>query len=394
METALRYALKHYFEEWAQGLDNINSSQYPYMIHNLRLKPQKFQEEMDEDGKCPFKMVDGTIASIQLMPSFWNGTLQVVATGITMNFTFSTLQALQNALEPDEPAQPQWGNQYPGYGGYGQGGYGQNGYPTGPPRPMGPPPAPRFCPDHDESSKRQKGEPYFKECAGCNQRVQTNYLDFKYCPSCSDQMQVCTCCGAKSTTGGPAKPGVCPPCNPNDGPPPQHVFCGRHSTSEQRPKVEPEMRECQDCRTQLKTNYADFALCPHCSARTNRCMCCAAPADDDGGQPNGNTTYGAPSPPPMNGMGPGPRSPSHRGGSMALPPPPPPPKDNASFRNSRPSGQSVQAPPRPMESLYDGSTSHRGGGPMATGGKYGGGSNPYGGGNYSTSSWQTSPWGR
>lgn len=55
-------------------------------------------------------------------------------------------------------------------------------------------------------------------------------------------------------------------------------FCAAHGSSEKRPKVEPRTFQCENCRVQLQTNYAEARLCPPCSEREGRCMCCGAPA--------------------------------------------------------------------------------------------------------------------
>eukprot|EP00747_Dinoflagellata_sp_TGD_P219780 gnl/TRDRNA2_/TRDRNA2_91840_c0_seq2.p1 gnl/TRDRNA2_/TRDRNA2_91840_c0~~gnl/TRDRNA2_/TRDRNA2_91840_c0_seq2.p1 ORF type:complete len:311 (+),score=39.24 gnl/TRDRNA2_/TRDRNA2_91840_c0_seq2:54-935(+) len=83
------------------------------------------------------------------------------------------------------------------------------------------------------------------------------------------------------------------------------VFCSSHSTSEQRSKKEAEMRECRKCGQRLQTNYAQFALCPACSAGDGRCMICASAVPVDGRKeplpapppPAGATPL--PAPPPL-----------------------------------------------------------------------------------------------
>lgn len=51
-------------------------------------------------------------------------------------------------------------------------------------------------------------------------------------------------------------------------------YCRAHNTTQKRGKVEPRYQDCSSCRTMIQTNYADFALCPPCSDKQDRCMIC------------------------------------------------------------------------------------------------------------------------
>jgi len=53
-----------------------------------------------------------------------------------------------------------------------------------------------FCPNHDQSAKRQKEEPSMKVCGGCDAHLLTNYTSFAYCPYCSAIQEKCMICGA------------------------------------------------------------------------------------------------------------------------------------------------------------------------------------------------------
>mmetsp|Transcript_59122 Transcript_59122/g.183366 ORF Transcript_59122/g.183366 Transcript_59122/m.183366 type:complete len:419 (+) Transcript_59122:1-1257(+) len=68
-------------------------------------------------------------------------------------------------------------------------------------------------------------------------------------------------------------------------PPPAPVaprYCSSHSTSEMRVKTEPRFEECQNCHLRLQTNYSDFAYCPPCSEKLERCMLCGSSAPTAG----------------------------------------------------------------------------------------------------------------
>lgn len=88
----------------------------------------------------------------------------------------------------------------------------------------GPQVPPRYCAAHGTSEKRQKAEPRNSECKGCRQPLSTNYVEFSFCPACSEQEQRCMCCGAPA----PAGPGGVPEL-PSALPPPP--LQGRRSAS-------------------------------------------------------------------------------------------------------------------------------------------------------------------
>merc|ERR1711971_459891 len=145
-----------------------------------------------------------------------------------------------------------------------------------------------------------------------------NYTQFSYCPICSDKLKRCMVCGGDAPLPGTRPPADRPPLadrslspNMNGSNRPLSpnlsgsnrqlspnlngsicdikgdsnavpVFCSAHSTSDQRVKKEPEMRECRKCCTRLHTNYAQFTLCPACSAGDGRCMICGSSVPVDG----------------------------------------------------------------------------------------------------------------
>merc|ERR1719247_2835512 len=55
---------------------------------------------------------------------------------------------------------------------------------------------PCYCDLHDEPGKRRKAEPRPCQCSSCKIPLQTNYVDFELCPTCSRQELRCMCCGA------------------------------------------------------------------------------------------------------------------------------------------------------------------------------------------------------
>jgi len=308
MQTALRYMLKSYFEEYVDGLERLDCSQVPVTLRNLRIKEHKIHEEMEDSS---FTFTDGMIGRVNLNMT-WRGKLEVSITDVHMSFDFSLVKAMKKALLPakdDEedhenqvpmdvqqrlaavPPQQQQPSFMPPPNGTNAPNYPPPlGQKIPPPEP-GPPVPPRFCTAHDSSEKRVKGDPHFFECASCKTRIETNYAEAKLCPPCSEKEKRCMCCGADAPHPGGAMPGGAagagPPAErarpgPPGGPPPQPLFCSRHCTSEQRPKGEPQERECRACHARLQTNYAEFTLCPGCSQQDVRCMVCGADAQRAG----------------------------------------------------------------------------------------------------------------
>jgi len=305
----VRYILKSYFDDFVEGLDrNIDCSELPVNIRNLKIKHHRIKEEMEDSA---FEFTDGTIGRVQLQMS-WRGHLEVLADNIVLNFSFYPMKAMKKALLPEawrkeedeedekEDKEDDAENQVPldiqrRLAAHPPAQQGPRGSPPQQPPPM--PVPPRFCVAHGTSEKRPKAEPRTFECETCRVQLQTNYAEAKLCPPCSEKNGRCMCCGAPAPA--PA-PGAIPPVDPASGQPgaaareatpvqgplggpamlqQQPVFCARHGKSEFRPKVEPQERECRSCQAKLQTNYADFAVCPGCSRRDGRCMICGAPAD-------------------------------------------------------------------------------------------------------------------
>jgi len=68
--------------------------------------------------------------------------------------------------------------------------------------------APKYCAKHDRTEKRKKTKPYNEPCVQCQAVIQTNYVQFKLCPACSEKDHRCMCCGA-AAVGPAASPKAC-----------------------------------------------------------------------------------------------------------------------------------------------------------------------------------------
>jgi len=176
------------------------------------------------------------------------------------------------------------------------------------PAPMPPPPAvqglnttapskethgnPKYCSKHNTTEKRKKCAPEKKACTKCHNKIQTNYAEFSLCPHCSEKDHRCMCCGAQAE-GHCAAEATPKPKGLYSGPQgcaaeakaskdgQRHGnprYCAEHNKSERRKKCAPEKKPCSSCGTSIQTNYKMFSLCPACSERDNRCMCCGKAA--------------------------------------------------------------------------------------------------------------------
>lgn len=150
--------------------------------------------------------------------------------------------------------------------------------------------SPVYCTNHNATEKRKKIAPHEGECVACKTIVQTNYADFKLCPSCSQQKNCCMCCGESVACREQPRAQPTPPPPPAAtreqprGHPanPTPLFCSNHNSTERRKKVAPQRLECTTCGEIVQTNYAEFTVCHACSQRDNRCVCCG---DNVGGGP-------------------------------------------------------------------------------------------------------------
>eukprot|EP00930_Biecheleria_cincta_P000441 TRINITY_DN10093_c0_g1_i1.p1 TRINITY_DN10093_c0_g1~~TRINITY_DN10093_c0_g1_i1.p1 ORF type:complete len:429 (+),score=57.96 TRINITY_DN10093_c0_g1_i1:91-1377(+) len=306
--SAVSYFLNHYFEAWVEGLHRLDCSSFPIVLRNLKIKEERIKEEMDDTGS--FAFVGGTIAQITLNMS-WSGEIDVVADGVSLRFSFSPRKWINKQLYPEpEDAEDKEEDQ-------------ENEVPLAiqqklaavPPQAAPQPNVPpRFCVAHNTSEKRPKVEPRSFQCRSCGQPVQTNYAEGALCPKCSDRENRCMCCGAvvkpaaeQSSPSSPPRlqqgPQTSSPPRAQQGPQPTPVFCYAHSTSEQRPKVEPTTRACKSCQSRLQTNYMEFSLCPTCSMRDDKCMICASPAIPEANpRASFRAATASPSPPPLRSL--------------------------------------------------------------------------------------------
>lgn len=187
MQDALASLLHTTFGEYVEGLHNLDTSKFPLTLRDLKLKPNKIQEELDEDGKFPFDITDGRIGSISVNPG-WMGSVEVVATNVVLSFTFSPMKAMRAAMKgPDQEEQVQE---------------------VARPGPPPPPVPPRYCSMHNSSEQRPKVEPRFRECMSCHLKVQTNYADFTLCPPCSEKEHRCMLCGKNAPQAGSYVPAI------------------------------------------------------------------------------------------------------------------------------------------------------------------------------------------
>jgi len=56
-------------------------------------------------------------------------------------------------------------------------------------------------------------------------------------------------------------------------------YCSKHNKTEKRKKCQASNKPCSTCSLVIQTNYVEFTLCPTCSEKDHRCMCCGAPAE-------------------------------------------------------------------------------------------------------------------
>lgn len=326
----MRSILKEALGEYVKGnaLQKTDFSSFPLVLRDLQLNEKKVQEEFDEFNDSAIQLTCGKIGSIKVTPS-WMGTVEVVATNIELSLSFSPTQALKNQMKPQQ-ADDQFEK-----------------YDTAPP----PNCAPRFCPSHDTSDKRVKGDPVSRDCKACGITLTSSYKDFRLCPPCSEKEQKCMICAAhapKQTSVQPAAPPAPPPnCPPR--------FCCEHDSSDKRVKGNPVSRDCKACGITLQSSYKDFQLCPPCSEHEQKCMICGCRAPKTG-------SY-MPEAPQGQEQGQGQRqghgqngSPSKHGAPQTrdnLPPPPPPfgnqTRDGMASRQSRPE---ANGPPDAGRSMY------------------------------------------
>mmetsp|Transcript_105594 Transcript_105594/g.193576 ORF Transcript_105594/g.193576 Transcript_105594/m.193576 type:complete len:507 (+) Transcript_105594:83-1603(+) len=222
MQAALSYVLKRYFDEYVRGLDtNVDCSKLPATLHDLHLKHEKLNELIDDSAAaCPFEFTDGVIGSVKLMPS-WRGNLQVVASDVVLNLAFCPIKAMKKAMAPADDDEEDTQNQVP-----------MNVQ-------MG------LC------TIAGKTSPQVLSAQQVNQLVDV-------------------------ATGNAQQPAPQPPVQVAPR------YCAMHDGPDKRRKAQPRSCQCSNCKMPVQTNYVEFALCPPCSDKERRCMCCGAAVDQPG----------------------------------------------------------------------------------------------------------------
>jgi len=91
-----------------------------------------------------------------------------------------------------------------------------------------------------------------------------------------------------------ASPGASPSASP--APSPKQMrhgapkYCAKHNDTTRRKKTKPQNLPCAKCQGVIQTNYVEFAICPTCSERDHRCMCCGDAAVGPAASPQASPT--------------------------------------------------------------------------------------------------------
>jgi len=64
--------------------------------------------------------------------------------------------------------------------------------------------APKYCANHNDTTKRKKCKPQNLPCSTCQTLIQTNYVEFTLCPTCSEKDHRCMCCGNAAVGAAPS----------------------------------------------------------------------------------------------------------------------------------------------------------------------------------------------
>jgi len=170
----------------------MDASSFPVTLRDLHLKQAKVNEEL---GDLPWDLTDGKIGLIKVMPG-WMGTVEVIATNISLNLQFNAMKAARaagNAAVPPAagpPAPPQVVTEYHVV---------EEKAAAKAPTPVVPP---RFCQKHSSSNMRPKGDVRKAACPSCGMEFQTTYTQVVSCTNCSDREQKCMICGASAPSAG------------------------------------------------------------------------------------------------------------------------------------------------------------------------------------------------
>jgi len=255
LEQAMQFLIKNVFEDYVNGLERSKGSGGACEFNNLTLKVQKINDELDEDGNSPFSIDSGKVAMVSLQPT-WLGGVNLKIDGLEIGLSFNAIKAFSMGMsaltgnadevsgDPSdaerEKRQPQGesmadrrrplitppgapplnrGQQYLTPGAPGAQSSTQPTIPASQAaQQMGSTSAhlmygsgvltggQQFCHDHQTSEQRAKGASSVKPCMSCKQTLQTNYIQFAYCPKCSGAQSKCMICGTDTISRGPSSP--------------------------------------------------------------------------------------------------------------------------------------------------------------------------------------------
>jgi hypothetical protein len=188
MESTLRSLLKDALSDYVEkGLEQVEMSSFPMVIHDVELNVKRINHNFDES---PMDLTRGRIGSVKIVPG-WMGNVDVIATDIELNFSFSATKAMKNGMrramdDSEDPAlaaalaasleesEKQMTDVKSSQ-------------------------CPRFCCAHDTSEKRIKSDCQLKQCPHCGKKVWCRYKDFSLCPRCSHVENKCSICGCHAT---------------------------------------------------------------------------------------------------------------------------------------------------------------------------------------------------
>jgi len=185
MEAAIKSTMTSIFEDYVYGLDKADASQFPIVLRDLKLKPAQINADLED---TPFVLDSGKIGLVKIAPGW--GNVEVEVTGVKLQLSFSAYKAAKLAMKPSEP-------QYNTEEIFLTGAYA--------PQQQVPNPAnvpPRYCPKHDTSDKRVKGEARECSCKSCGISFMSTYEQVVLCSMCSDMEKKCIICGAEALKTG------------------------------------------------------------------------------------------------------------------------------------------------------------------------------------------------
>mmetsp|Transcript_19363 Transcript_19363/g.45030 ORF Transcript_19363/g.45030 Transcript_19363/m.45030 type:complete len:350 (-) Transcript_19363:42-1091(-) len=212
MDSAIKYVLKTYLEEYVLGLDNLDTSSLPVTLSNLTLKEAKIKEDMEQDSNSPLQFIDGTIGKVQFQPVSLFGRIRVVASDVVLNLNFNPIKAVQRAMRPPVDDELDEQNQVPmDIQEKLAGVQAPSAVQTAliPPKAAAQASAGRsstvlFCEMHKRSEKRPKAAFRRAPCNSCGTVLDTNFAELTHCASCAEKKGRCMICGNASSSSSTA----------------------------------------------------------------------------------------------------------------------------------------------------------------------------------------------